>query len=121
MNVEIVKTFPMPVSAQAAWKLLQDIEGVAGCMPGARITERIDAQHYKGTVAVKFGPASMAFRGEIEVKAIDAATRTLQLIGKGTDSKGKPMDDTERFTDTWVKMPGGKWQCVASQGSAIKK
>jgi ketosteroid isomerase-like protein len=34
---------------------------------------------------------------------------------KGTDSSGKPLDVNERFTDTWVKMPGGKWQCVASQ------
>jgi ketosteroid isomerase-like protein len=51
----------------------------------------------------------------------DAAVATGVFIGKGTDSKGKPMDEHARFTDTWVKMPGGKWQCVASQGSAIKK
>jgi ketosteroid isomerase-like protein len=41
--------------------------------------------------------------------------------GKGTDPEGKPFDDYERWTDTWVKMPGGKWQCVASQSSSIKK
>jgi ketosteroid isomerase-like protein len=51
----------------------------------------------------------------------DAAIATGVFIGKGTDSKGKPMDDHERFTDTWVRMPSGKWQCVASHGSAIKK
>jgi len=102
MNVTLEKTFPMPGSAQTAWTLLQDIEGVASCMPGARITERTDAQHYKGTVAVKFGPASMSFRGEIEVKVVDAATRTLRLIGKGTDatgSSGASMDLTARIED----------------------
>jgi carbon monoxide dehydrogenase subunit G len=57
-------------------------------MPGARITERIDEQHYKGLVSVKFGPASMSFRGEIAVKSIDATSRTLVLSGKGTDSTG---------------------------------
>jgi ketosteroid isomerase-like protein len=36
---------------------------------------------------------------------------------KGTDSSGKPMDSHERFTDTWVKMPDGKWQCVAKRSS----
>lgn len=100
MNVTLEKTFPMPGSAQTAWALLQDIEGVASCMPGARITERTDAQHYKGTVAVKFGPASMSFRGEVEVKAIDATSRTLRLIGKGTDSTGSSgasMDLTARI------------------------
>jgi hypothetical protein len=25
----------------------------------------------------------------------------------------------ERFTDTWVKMPSGKWQCVASHVSPV--
>jgi hypothetical protein len=40
--------------------------------------------------------------------------------GKGTDEKGKPLDLNERWTDTWVKMPSGKWQCVASQASSIK-
>ena len=100
MNVTLEKTFPMPASAQTAWLLLQDIEGVASCMPGARITERTDAQHYKGTIAVKFGPASMSFRGEVEVKALEAANRTLRLVGKGTDSTGSSgasMDLTARI------------------------
>ena len=34
---------------------------------------------------------------------------------RGTDSSGRPLDVNERFTDTWVKMPSGTWQCVASQ------
>ena len=51
----------------------------------------------------------------------DAAIATGVFIGKGTDSKGKPIDEQERFTDTWVKMPGGKWQCAASHGSTVKK
>jgi ketosteroid isomerase-like protein len=40
--------------------------------------------------------------------------------GKGTDADGKSFDVNERFTDTWVKMPDGKWQCVASQSSTTK-
>jgi uncharacterized protein len=100
MNVQIEKTFPMPASADTTWLLLQDIKAVASCMPGASITESTDAQHYKGTVAVKFGPASMSFRGEVEVKTVDAASRTLRLIGKGTDStggSGASMDLTARI------------------------
>jgi uncharacterized protein len=88
MKVQLEKSYPMPASADVVWTLLQDIEGVATCMPGAKITERIDATHYKGTVAVKLGPASLSFRGEIEVKGIDAAARSLHLFAKGTDSTG---------------------------------
>jgi len=88
VKVQLDRTFPVPAGADAAWGLLQDVEAVAQCMPGAAITERIDDRHFKGTVSVRFGPASMSFRGEVEVKDIDAATRTLRLLGKGTDSTG---------------------------------
>jgi carbon monoxide dehydrogenase subunit G len=100
MKVQLDKTFPMAASADTAWTLLQNIEGVAGCMPGASITERIDAQRFKGTVAVKFGPANMSFRGEVEVTALEPASRTLRLVGKGTDSTGSSgasMDLTARI------------------------
>jgi uncharacterized protein (TIGR02246 family) len=50
----------------------------------------------------------------------DTAIATGTFIAKGTDPSGKPLDTRERFTDTWVKMPNGKWQCVASQGSSVK-
>ena len=111
MKVTLEKTFPMPASADTAWALLQDIESVAGCMPGARITERIDSEHYKGTVSVKFGPASMSFRGEVEVKSMDPANRTLRLIGKGTDSTGSSgaaMDLTARIE---AADPDGAMSC----------
>ena len=88
MKVEIEKTFPMPASGNVAWEFLQDIEAVAGCMPGARITERTAAGGYKGTVTVRVGPATMSFRGEVEVRDIDAAAHSLRLLGKGTDSTG---------------------------------
>ena len=100
MNVKIEKAFPIPASAETSWALLQDILGVAGCMPGASITERLDDKRYKGLVGVKFGPASMSFRGEVEVKSIDAASHTLRLVGKGTDgtgSSGASMDLTARI------------------------
>ena len=88
MKVQLDKTFPMPGSPAIAWEFLQDVEAVAGCMPGAQLTERVDENHHKGTVTVRIGPATMSFRGEVEVQDIDATTQTLRLIGKGTDSTG---------------------------------
>lgn len=37
---------------------------------------------------------------------------------KHFDKDGKPLQDHERFVDTWHKMPGGKWLCIA-QGNAV--
>jgi carbon monoxide dehydrogenase subunit G len=98
--VELAKTFPLPAAPDTAWKLLQDVEAVATCMPGAKITQRIDDTHYKGTVTVRVGPATLSFRGDIEVKGIDAATRTLRLVGSGSDTTGSSagsMDLTARI------------------------
>ena len=50
----------------------------------------------------------------------DTAIATGGFKGKGTDAMGKPFDNNERWTDTWMKMPSGKWQCVASQATPIK-
>jgi hypothetical protein len=88
MKVVLDKVFPLAASADDAWRLLQDIETVAGCMPGAKVTERIDDTHYKGTMTVRLGPATMSFKGDIEVLALDAASRSLRLAGKGTDAGG---------------------------------
>ena len=88
MKVQIDKSYALPCSADVAWEFLQNLEVVAGCMPGAKITERLDADRYKGTVAVKVGPASMAFRGEVTQTDVDPRARSLRLIGKGTDSTG---------------------------------
>lgn len=50
----------------------------------------------------------------------DTAIAVGTFRSKGTDPSGNPIDSNERFTDTWVKMPNGKWQCVASHQSPIK-
>jgi ketosteroid isomerase-like protein len=39
--------------------------------------------------------------------------------GKGTDDKGKAIDTKERWADTWMKMPSGKWQCIASSSATM--
>ncbi len=88
MQVNIDKSFPIASSAAAGWAFLQNIPGVAGCMPGAEITETIDDKNYKGKVKTKIGPATMAFNGDIVIKGINADKRELRLIGTGQDTKG---------------------------------
>jgi carbon monoxide dehydrogenase subunit G len=100
MKVQLNRAFALAASADAAWSVLQDIAAVAACMPGAKITERVDETHYKGTVSVKVGPASLSFRGDIEVKGVEASARTLRLFAKGTDTTGgsaASMDLTARI------------------------
>lgn len=88
MQVKLEKIIPIEAPPSAGWTFLQDIPGVAACMPGAEITDTIDDKHYKGKIKAKIGPASMAFNGDLTVQGIDAGKRELHLIGKGQDSKG---------------------------------
>lgn len=88
MKVELDKVFKIAAPASAAWQFLQQIEAVAACMPGAEITEQIDAHNYKGKVKSRIGPATMAFDGAIEIKGIDPEKRELRLRGSGQDTKG---------------------------------
>ena len=88
MEVKLEKRYPLAVDTARAWQLLRNVKAVAECMPGAAITEQVDATHYKGSVKVKVGPANAAFAGDIEVLALDEALMKLQLLGKGADRSG---------------------------------
>ena len=102
MRVKLDKTFPLAAPAAESWRLLQDVEEVAACMPGAKITQQINATSYKGEVTVKIGPATTAFKGELEVKSLDQDTRQLHMVGKGSDVRGAStasMDLTAKIHD----------------------
>jgi hypothetical protein len=88
MEVVLDKKYPVAAGLDASWAVLSSMHELATCMPGAQITEDIDATHYKGSVRVKVGPAVAAFAGTIEVLTLDPASRTLKMMGKGADKSG---------------------------------
>uniref|UniRef100_UPI00097C92A9 CoxG family protein n=1 Tax=Pelomonas sp. KK5 TaxID=1855730 RepID=UPI00097C92A9 len=88
MEVKLDKRYPVAATPAQAWAVLSDVKATAACMPGAQITEQLDATHYKGIVKSKIGPAAMTFNGDIEVLALDAGTQTLEMLGKGADKAG---------------------------------
>lgn len=88
MEVKLDKRYPIDVDAARAWLVLRDVRAVAGCMPGAAITEQLSDTQYKGAVKVKVGPAVAQFAGDIEVRGIDEGARRMVLFGKGADKSG---------------------------------
>jgi carbon monoxide dehydrogenase subunit G len=88
MEVVLDKKYPVAAGLEASWAVLSNMHELATCMPGAQITEDVDATHYKGSVRVKVGPAVAAFAGTIEVLTLDPVTRTLKMMGKGADKSG---------------------------------
>lgn len=88
MELTLAKRYPVAADRAQAWTVLGDLHAVAACMPGAQITEQVDASHFKGQVRARVGPASMVFQGEIELQERDPQAQRLRLLGKGSDKGG---------------------------------
>jgi len=87
--MEFDNSFEVPLPPDQAWRVLMEIERIAPCMPGARLTEKIDDRTYKGTVAVRLGPVALSFAGTAHFEEVDIAARTARVKANGTDSKGR--------------------------------
>ncbi|MHB1500127.1 MAG: SRPBCC family protein [Candidatus Dormibacteria bacterium] len=68
--------------------LLEDLERIAPCLPGASITERVDERTYKGRVTVKVGPVTVSYDGTMTIVEVDREARRLVMRGEGRDPKG---------------------------------
>jgi carbon monoxide dehydrogenase subunit G len=88
MEVKLDKRYPLDVDPARAWAILQNLKAVAGCMPGAELTEQLSDTSYKGGVKVKVGPAVAQFGGTVDVLEKSEADRKMVLRGKGADKGG---------------------------------
>jgi len=93
MKTTIEKEFQIPESISKVWEYLSDPTKIVACVPGASITEKIDARNYRGNVTSSFGPVKASYNGEITITELDPANHKMILIGKGVDSKGKGSAD----------------------------
>jgi carbon monoxide dehydrogenase subunit G len=89
MAIKVDSTFLVPASIDDAWTILTDVPRIAPCMPGAEITEAIDAHTYKGLARVKVGPMQLAFSGEAKLHDLDPAAHTSHMSIRGADTKGR--------------------------------
>ena len=87
--MEFDNTFEVPLPPAEAWPVLMDIQRIAPCMPGAQLTEVVDARTYKGNIGVRLGPVALTFAGIVKFEEIDDAGRTARVKAQGTDAKGR--------------------------------
>lgn len=85
--MELQNSFVVPTDIDTAWKAMQDVEGLAPCMPGATL-ESHEGDEFTGNVKVKLGPVSMVFGGWAKFVSKDEAAHTLVIEGSGKDSRG---------------------------------
>ncbi|MCX6623856.1 MAG: nuclear transport factor 2 family protein [Acidobacteria bacterium] len=97
-------------------------EDVAAALKG--LEEKWEQAQLKGDAAALGALLANGFVSTSNTGEVHNKTETLDRLKSGAlklrTEKGKPFDEAERFTDTWVKR-AGQWRCVASQGTLIKK
>jgi carbon monoxide dehydrogenase subunit G len=73
----------------AVFATLLDVERVAGCMPGSKLTGRVDDSTYSGEVKVKVGPLGVSYTGTVKFLSVDSAARVAVLKASGREQHGQ--------------------------------
>lgn len=88
MVIDIKETFKIATPVDKAWDFLLTPDNIVACMPGASLTEIVDAQHFTGAVKVKLGAASAQYQGSITYQEVDRNSNTMKLLAVGNESGG---------------------------------
>ncbi len=85
---KLLNEFTVVRPIEETWKVLVDIERIAPCMPGATL-EEIHGDVFRGTVKVKLGAISTAFKGQATFLERDDTNHRALLKAEGRDTTGK--------------------------------
>jgi carbon monoxide dehydrogenase subunit G len=100
----IEDSFTVHTPVDRLWAVLQDVEAIAPCMPGAELTEAVDERTWRGKMHVRFGPVQMAFTGTVVVEERDDAAHRATLSAKGTEQRGKGAANAR--VESWLEPAG---------------
>jgi carbon monoxide dehydrogenase subunit G len=85
--VDLQHSFTVPAPLERTWQTFEDIADVAGCFPGAIVTE-VSGDDFKGTCKVKLGPIAMVYSGSGTFVEKDQAAGRFVIDAKGKDKRG---------------------------------
>jgi aerobic carbon-monoxide dehydrogenase small subunit len=85
-GVELRQSFSVPFPRDQVWRFFADLDQVARCMPGARLTAPMQGRRAEGEVNVKLGPIVSAFQGTLDVARDDGVFKGI-VRGAGRDRK----------------------------------
>ena len=85
--MELQNSFVVPADMETAWETLQNVEGLAPCVPGATL-ESSDGTNFTGSVKVKLGPVAMTYGGQAHFVNLDKENWTAVIEGSGKETKG---------------------------------
>ncbi len=84
--MELTNEFVIDRDIEETWTILNDLEFIAPCMPGAQLTE-IEGDEYRGLVKIKVGPITANYKGKASFVEQDAANKVAKLKAEGRDPR----------------------------------
>ena len=88
MKVNIERHFEVEYSKDLVWKNFMDPMGLAECIPGCVMEEKVSDTQYKGKLDLKFGPVNANYKAELIYEALDKNQNNLTVLAKGVDTRG---------------------------------
>ncbi len=114
MGIPVEKQFVIDAARGEVWAFLTDPSRVAGCLPGAAITEQVDERTHAGTIAVKVGPVSARYKGTVRFERLDEAEGVAEIVAAGQDVRGKGGADMRMTSRVVERGPAETEVTVAS-------
>jgi len=87
--MKINSTFSVVAPIGTVWDTIMDFERVAGCVPGAKILNKLSDDAYQVGMTVKLGPVNMQYKGLLNVIERNAAEHRAVLGGKAQETRGQ--------------------------------
>lgn len=87
--MRLTNEFVVAAPPEVVWAHLLDMEGVAECVPGARIEEVVPPDTYKGKIRLKVGPMTVEYRGQATLVEVDEANRQATIQMKAREARGQ--------------------------------
>ena len=87
--MRLENSFDVAAPVDTAWQLLNDIPRVVSCMPGAELTETIDANAWKGVVHVRLGPIALQFGTDVARELTNDSAHKVVLATKARELRGR--------------------------------
>src|SRR5437588_8542622 len=87
-TLELYNSFDVAAPPHDVYAFLLDVNRVAGCVPGAELSEVVDPSTFKGRVKVKVGPITVSYNGTAHITARDDETHRAEIEAEGRETSG---------------------------------